>query len=408
MQSTHQKQSTREAWFLLFALTALYVVVTAYAQSFSIIGGIAIGQVLCFMLPSVLYARWKTVSVRNALRLRPVPRGAIWRATLLALTGVGVFDLVERASQPIIAHYFGGCLPVLEAIEEVLTPETPEGLIGVLFVVGLLAPVCEELLFRGAFQGTLEQIGPVRAIAFSAILFGLIHLNPFNFVAPILFGAMAGFLTWRTGSLLPAILWHAVNNSLATLANFFGGPGFGPPLWLDAFSSLVFGLLVWESIRYTRSVGSAGVSCLSTTPPLIRGRAFCFLNAVAIASVVLVIGAATCFGRASLGNDRLAPDFRAGDLVVYVRSPFFRASELQEQDVIIFRDDRPGIRFTRILQLDGDELTVVRSRSADGDWVEMVIGRSDVVGKVIWRFDPGEETKQLMRDIKKKRAARRE
>ena len=85
------------------------------------------------------------------------------------------------------------------------------------FAVGLLAPVCEELVFRGAILRAL--LGSISrhwlAIAISALLFALIHANPAQMPHAFLVGLLLGWLYYRTSSIVPGIVYHWVNNSVA-------------------------------------------------------------------------------------------------------------------------------------------------------------------------------------------------
>lgn len=82
--------------------------------------------------------------------------------------------------------------------------------------IAIMAPLVEELLFRGAILNHLRQQGfsPYKSILISAVIFGLIHLNPAQMLFAFLMGIAFGWITWRTGSLIPAIIGHTVNNSL--------------------------------------------------------------------------------------------------------------------------------------------------------------------------------------------------
>jgi hypothetical protein len=83
-------------------------------------------------------------------------------------------------------------------------------------VAALLAPVCEELTFRGYLQSTLSlRRGPAVAIASGAVLFATLHLDPVRFPALVVLGTVFGWLTWRAGSVWPAVAAHAANNGLA-------------------------------------------------------------------------------------------------------------------------------------------------------------------------------------------------
>ena len=85
--------------------------------------------------------------------------------------------------------------------------------------IGLLAPILEELLFRGAIQGCLQQTvkSPWAAIIIASLIFGIVHMNPAQIPFAFLVGTMFGWLYYRTGSLLPGIVGHVLNNSIATL-----------------------------------------------------------------------------------------------------------------------------------------------------------------------------------------------
>ena len=58
---------------------------------------------------------------------------------------------------------------------------------------------------------------PWIAIVVSALIFGVIHLNPVQTVFGFLYGLLLGWLAWRTGSLLPGIFAHMANNATVML-----------------------------------------------------------------------------------------------------------------------------------------------------------------------------------------------
>lgn len=95
------------------------------------------------------------------------------------------------------------------------------------FAIGLLAPVCEELVFRGAVLRALLRWTPRHwlAIAISALLFALIHANPIQMPHAFLVGLLLGWLYYRTDSIVPSIVYHWVNNSIAYVVyNFYPDP----------------------------------------------------------------------------------------------------------------------------------------------------------------------------------------
>jgi membrane protease YdiL (CAAX protease family) len=93
-------------------------------------------------------------------------------------------------------------------------------------VAGLVAPVCEELLFRGLLLRALRRrVSPAAAVAISALMFALAHplLDPTLgtlAVVPALFamGAISGVLAIRRGNLSMSIFLHIGFNLLTTVA----------------------------------------------------------------------------------------------------------------------------------------------------------------------------------------------
>lgn len=87
--------------------------------------------------------------------------------------------------------------------------------VGIL-VIAVAGPILEELLFRGAVEKLLlQQYAPGKAILFSALIFGVFHLNPAQIVPAFLMGLMLGWVYYKTASLIPCIVVHIFNNSLS-------------------------------------------------------------------------------------------------------------------------------------------------------------------------------------------------
>lgn len=95
------------------------------------------------------------------------------------------------------------------------------------FAVGLLAPVCEELVFRGAVLRALLRWSSQHwvAITVSALFFALIHANPAQMPHAFIIGLLLGWLYYRTDSVVPGIVYHWVNNSVAYIIyNLYPSP----------------------------------------------------------------------------------------------------------------------------------------------------------------------------------------
>jgi uncharacterized protein len=106
-----------------------------------------------------------------------------------------------------------------ELPSELGADESTVALVAVAFLVCALAPVAEEFFFRGFFFGALRHWkGPGVAAIATGIVFGVIHLgsSPPAFLVPLMaFGVVLCLIYWKTGSLYPCIVLHALNNCLA-------------------------------------------------------------------------------------------------------------------------------------------------------------------------------------------------
>jgi uncharacterized protein len=100
----------------------------------------------------------------------------------------------------------------------------PTMLTASIVVFGLLAPVAEELIFRGLLYGWLEGRWNARvAWIVSSLAFAAAHLDLTHIALVLPLGFLFGWLRWHTGSLVPSLAAHAINNSAAVLAAHFLG-----------------------------------------------------------------------------------------------------------------------------------------------------------------------------------------
>lgn len=94
-------------------------------------------------------------------------------------------------------------------------------------IVGLLAPLAEEMVFRGAVLRSLLQwkSNPWIGIVVSALLFAMIHMNPAQMPHAFLIGLLLGWMYWRTDSIVPGVVYHWVNNTVAyVMYNLYPNP----------------------------------------------------------------------------------------------------------------------------------------------------------------------------------------
>jgi len=93
---------------------------------------------------------------------------------------------------------------------------SPSSFLLILVAASVVAPVAEELFFRGfVFQSYARRYGPRVAALLSSLLFAALHLNLQALVPIFVMGLFLAWLYWRTHSLLPGIVAHGFNNAVA-------------------------------------------------------------------------------------------------------------------------------------------------------------------------------------------------
>ena len=126
--------------------------------------------------------------------------------------------------------------------------------------IGLGAGIGEELFFRGFMQTRLrERWGPWPAIGVTAAAFGLVHLDPFHVTFAFVVGLALGWITEVTGSIVPAVAAHMINNSLwVVLAWALPEPLPVPVHGMLLVLSLTMGMTAMVAIRLAHPAGAQG------------------------------------------------------------------------------------------------------------------------------------------------------
>ena len=142
--------------------------------------------------------------------------------------------------------------PALDWIARTMADAPPIGVLLAVLVVGLLAPLGEELFFRGFLQTRLRRAwSPGPAIVVTALAFGVIHGEPVHGVLAFALGLYLGLLTERAESVVPAIICHAANNSVSVvLSAWIGSPeSVGAHAAILLASAPVVAVAIWWMAR---------------------------------------------------------------------------------------------------------------------------------------------------------------
>ena len=185
---------------------------------------------LSFLLPAIFFGRAFGFDFKRNLDIRcllPKAKSGSTRHTgnkslnLLwaALLGVVAVPIVTQLNNLFVYLI----RPVLANPEMSFSdvPASPTGLIYIIIMSALYPAIAEELYFRGVLTEPLRgKMPPYALIIFGAFLFAISHFSLKLLMAPFLMGIIFGYLTWKTRSLIPAMVTHFVYNTLVLVVNY--------------------------------------------------------------------------------------------------------------------------------------------------------------------------------------------
>ncbi len=130
------------------------------------------------------------------------------------------FLLVPLLSLPML-HLLDKSTKDLNSVAKSLTDRAtdPLGVVLLILVVAIAAPIVEELFFRGLVLRSIEKrLGPAWGIGLSGLVFGATHFELLQLPALAGFGMVLAYLAWRTDRLGPGIVAHMTFNTLAVVS----------------------------------------------------------------------------------------------------------------------------------------------------------------------------------------------
>jgi len=174
-----------------------------------------ISQFLFMLVPTIwIIKRWHTVHVLSYIRVSRIPfleLGVAVAATVcfIPVSG-GISDFfVKQLNVPDF---------LAQINTQIFTSYSIGELLWLIVIVCITPALCEEVLFRGYFQRTLERTLGIKSLFIAGIVFGLYHMQPLNLISLALLGCMFGYFYYRSKSLLPCIAAHFVNNLVAVFS----------------------------------------------------------------------------------------------------------------------------------------------------------------------------------------------
>jgi membrane protease YdiL (CAAX protease family) len=172
--------------------------------------------------------------------LRLVPGRESGRTLVLALVGMlALGQTLDSLTELTGLARHGNMAMIRNALAQVAGPD----LFLAVLIVGVMAGSAEEIFFRGYMQTRLVQRLPRGVtVLITSLCFGVFHLDWLHGLLALILGLYLGWLTELTGSALPAVACHVINNTLFTVLTATWGTvgGFELNVALGAAGAVVF------------------------------------------------------------------------------------------------------------------------------------------------------------------------
>ena len=217
---TETKRTNRFAllFFLYFMGSSVAVAMLPFVRKMSDSGYMLLAQLISFLPPIAAYFYFTKKDIRKTLRLNPLG----WKNALIIFSfGVSIQPLISLLSY-LMSLFFPN--PVEQSIAGI----QQSGLVVSMLSVAILPAILEEVFSRGILLSGYHFLGKWKAAFVSALLFGLLHMNPQQFLYAFVVGFIFCFLVERTDSLYASILPHMVINGTTIVSIFTEGAGTGP------------------------------------------------------------------------------------------------------------------------------------------------------------------------------------
>ncbi len=180
------------------------------AEPSSFLWGTMLSEWLFILLPVLVFARYLKVSFRETFSLRRFHGVHLLAAFLLF---AGSFFLVLE-----LIFLQRNFLPVSEGfVDKMLSGVRKGGFLPAFLALAVTPAICEEMMFRGFLLAGMNRLSPLARILVNGILFSVYHVLFFRMLPTAFLGVVIAFIVVYSGSIVPGILFHFVNNSVGLL-----------------------------------------------------------------------------------------------------------------------------------------------------------------------------------------------
>ena len=228
--------------YLLMAASSL-ADIEKLGQRDNVFLAVIILQIVIFIIPGILYCKFKGNAFISKLRFNSFGLNKLWMSVC------GFFVLAFGSALVKLGLYAIGYYSQQYTLYENYLPNDASSIANLLYIliaIAIIPAITEEFIFRGIILGEYSAIRtrPVTAVMLSAAMFAMLHFNLYQFPVYFFGGIVLGYVAIITNSVLCAMIVHLLNNVFSLL--------FEPQLLrlISQTDSLVFVLFVLTIIFF--------------------------------------------------------------------------------------------------------------------------------------------------------------
>ena len=252
---------------ILLFLMGIGLIVASIASTLFIQRGmlamLIVQDVLAFIVPAIVAM---AIFYRRPLHVMCLDRAPGWRALLVVvlfyIVSLPAMNWIVSINESMsLPSWMSGLEQSMRALEDAAAETTKQlldihsviELLACTFVVGLMAGLSEEILFRGAMLRTMQdsRLNTHVAVWIVAVLFSAFHMQFYGFIPRLLLGVWLGYLLVWTRSLWVPIIAHTLNNSTVVLFSYMTNRGIVPEGYGDNLGLPAEGSMPWLAIAST-------------------------------------------------------------------------------------------------------------------------------------------------------------
>ena len=202
------------ASLLTIVVTFFFILIAGIVAMLFITKRMLLVMELTIILPAIVFVIAKRYPFANVFRVRKVSSRTIGAALLISFCAVFIMDELDR----LVNMLFPMPDMLLREIEAMMKIASMSDAIVVILFAVIGAGILEEMLFRGFLQQGFERSMEVTSgVVLCSLVFAFVHMNPWATMQILIIGVLLGVMAWKSNSMIPGAILHAVNNGLAVL-----------------------------------------------------------------------------------------------------------------------------------------------------------------------------------------------